>query len=78
MRNPPLAATLRRIGREGREAFYDGPVMRDIVGRLKALGGLHEAEDFAAQRSNWVEPITPRIAATTSTNARRTGKGWRR
>ena len=29
--NPPLAATLRRIGREGREAFYDGPVMRDIV-----------------------------------------------
>ena len=57
MRNPPLAATLRRIGREGREAFYDGAVMRDIVDRLKALGGLHEEEDFAAQRSNWVEPI---------------------
>jgi len=57
MRNPPLATTLRRIGREGREAFYDGPVMRDIVGRLKALGGLHEPEDFAAQRSDWVEPI---------------------
>jgi gamma-glutamyltranspeptidase / glutathione hydrolase len=58
MANPPLAATLRRIGREGREAFYDGAVMRDIVSRLKALGGLHEEEDFAAQRSNWVEPIT--------------------
>jgi gamma-glutamyltranspeptidase/glutathione hydrolase len=58
MRNPPLAATLRRIGREGREAFYDGPVMRDIVGRLKTLGGLHEPEDFAAQCSNWVEPIS--------------------
>lgn len=57
MRNPPLAAVLRRIGREGREAFYDGPVMRDILGRLKELGGLHEAEDFAAQRSDWVEPI---------------------
>ena len=57
MRNPPLAATLRRIGREGREAFYDGAVMREIVGRLKSLGGLHEEEDFAAQRSNWVEPI---------------------
>ena len=57
MRNPPLAATLRRIGREGREAFYEGAVMRDIVGRLKALGGLHEAEDFDAQRSEWVEPI---------------------
>jgi gamma-glutamyltranspeptidase / glutathione hydrolase len=57
MRNPPLAATLRRIGREGREAFYDGPVMAEIVDRLKALGGLHEAEDFAAQRAEWVEPI---------------------
>jgi gamma-glutamyltranspeptidase/glutathione hydrolase len=57
MRNPPLAATLRRIAREGREAFYDGPVMHEIVGRLKSLGGLHEEEDFAAQRSNWVEPI---------------------
>ena len=57
MRNPALAATLRRIGREGREAFYDGAVMRDIVGRLKELGGLHEEADFAAQRSEWVEPI---------------------
>jgi gamma-glutamyltranspeptidase / glutathione hydrolase len=58
MANPPLAHTLRRIGREGRSAFYDGPVMAEIVARLKSLGGLHEEEDFAAQRSNWVEPIT--------------------
>ena len=58
MANPPLAASLRRIGREGREAFYSGAVMRDILGALKARGGLHEEEDFAAQRSNWVEPIT--------------------
>jgi gamma-glutamyltranspeptidase/glutathione hydrolase len=57
MRNPALAATLRKIGREGREAFYAGPVMRDILGRLKELGGLHEEEDFAAQRAEWVEPI---------------------
>src|SRR5438128_4493721 len=57
MRNPALAATLRRIGREGREAFYSGAVMQDILGRLKELGGLHEEEDFAAQRSDWVEPI---------------------
>jgi gamma-glutamyltranspeptidase/glutathione hydrolase len=57
MKNPALAATLRRIGRDGREAFYAGSVMRDILGRLKELGGLHEAEDFAAQRSEWVEPI---------------------
>ena len=58
IKNAPLAATLRRIGRGGREAFYDGPVMRDILGRLQELGGLHEAEDFAVQRANWVTPIT--------------------
>src|SRR3984957_3668281 len=57
MRNPPLAKTLRRIGREGRDAFYEGAVARDIVNRLKELGGLHEEADFAAQRSEWVEPI---------------------
>jgi gamma-glutamyltranspeptidase/glutathione hydrolase len=57
MKNPPLAATLRRIGREGRGAFYDGAVMREIITRLKSLGGLHEEGDFAAQHSNWVEPI---------------------
>jgi gamma-glutamyltranspeptidase / glutathione hydrolase len=57
MRNPALAATLRKIGREGREAFYSGQVMRDILDRLKELDGLHEEEDFAAQKSDWVEPI---------------------
>ena len=58
MANPPLARTLRRIGREGRLAFYEGAVMHEIVARLKSLGGLHEEDDFAYQRSGWVEPIT--------------------
>jgi gamma-glutamyltranspeptidase / glutathione hydrolase len=57
MRNPALAATLRKIGREGRAGFYEGSVMADILGRLKELGGLHEEEDFDTQRCEWVEPI---------------------
>jgi gamma-glutamyltranspeptidase / glutathione hydrolase len=57
MRNPALAETLRKIGRKGRAGFYEGAVMQDIVGRLKELGGLHEPEDFADQRAEWVEPI---------------------
>jgi gamma-glutamyltranspeptidase / glutathione hydrolase len=57
MKNPPLARTLRRIGRDGRDAFYAGAVAGEIVARLKSLGGLHEEEDFAAQRAEWVEPI---------------------
>ena len=50
---PPCAASAAKAA----PAFYEGAVMRDIVGRLKSLGGLHEEEDFAAQRSDWVEPI---------------------
>ncbi|HEV8680095.1 MAG TPA: gamma-glutamyltransferase [Stellaceae bacterium] len=57
MKNAALACTLRRIGSEGRAAFYEGAVARDLVNRLKELGGLHEEADFAAQRSQWVEPI---------------------
>jgi gamma-glutamyltranspeptidase / glutathione hydrolase len=60
MRNPPLAKTLRRIGRDGRDGFYSGPVMRDIVMRLQALGGLHEEADFIGHRSDWVKPISAR------------------
>ncbi len=60
MRNPPLARTLRRIGGEGRDGFYTGPVMQDIVARLQALGGLHEEEDFIGHCSDWVEPISVR------------------
>ena len=55
---PALAATLRRIGREGRRGFYEGPVAADIVRRCNELGGLHTLDDFAAQRAEWVEPIS--------------------
>lgn len=56
--NPRLAGTLRRIADKGREGFYEGPVAADIVKKLASLGGLHTSEDFAAQKSDYVEPIT--------------------
>ena len=71
---PPCAGSATRAARRSTTA----PVMRDIVGRLKSLGGLHEEEDFAAQRSNGSSRSMPPIAATRSTNAHRMGRGWRR
>jgi gamma-glutamyltranspeptidase/glutathione hydrolase len=57
LKNPALAATLRRIARDGRSAFYEGAVAADIVKKLNSVGGLHTLDDFAAQRCEYVEPI---------------------
>jgi gamma-glutamyltranspeptidase/glutathione hydrolase len=57
-RNPKLAETLRTIAKQGRDGFYAGAVMEDLVGHLRALGGLHTPDDFAAQRCDYVTPIS--------------------
>ena len=55
---PALAKTLAEIGAKGRAGFYDGWVMDDMLTKLQSLGGLHQAEDFAATESTWVDPIS--------------------
>jgi gamma-glutamyltranspeptidase/glutathione hydrolase len=60
LRMPALAATFRRIAKEGRRGFYEGPVAADIVRRCTELGGLHTLEDLARHRSEWVTPVSAR------------------
>lgn len=56
-RQPELAETLRIVSRQGRAGFYEGAVAADMVERLRALGGLHALEDFAATKGDYVRPV---------------------
>ena len=57
-RQPELASTLRRIAGEGPDGFYKGPVAEDMVTSLRAKGGLHTLDDFAAVEGEYVAPIS--------------------
>lgn len=56
-RQPKLAKTLERIGREGPAGFYSGPVAEDMVAYLRGIGGAHSLQDFASAQGEFVEPI---------------------
>jgi gamma-glutamyltranspeptidase/glutathione hydrolase len=57
-RNPQLADTLAAIASGGRDAFYKGDIAQRIEKYLRANGGYLTAADFAAHRSEWVEPVS--------------------
>ncbi|MGY3697410.1 gamma-glutamyltranspeptidase/glutathione hydrolase [Bradyrhizobium sp. USDA 3240] len=57
---PALGRTLRRIAQHGREAFYAGEAADEMADILRGLGGAHSTEDFAAQSSDYVQPISAR------------------
>lgn len=58
LRQPLLAATLRRIGSDGADAFYRGDPGAEIARAVQAAGGVLSADDLAAHRGEWVEPIS--------------------
>ncbi|HEY1420446.1 MAG TPA: gamma-glutamyltransferase [Candidatus Dormibacteraeota bacterium] len=60
LRNPDLASVLRDIGRAGISGFYRGEIAAAIVSAIKRRDGLVTAQDMAAHRSYWVDPIAVR------------------
>jgi gamma-glutamyltranspeptidase/glutathione hydrolase len=59
-KQPELAETLKKIAKGGRDAFYKGDVAKDIVDKLRSVGGLHTMEDFEESRADYVTPISTR------------------
>ncbi|HEY6217839.1 MAG TPA: gamma-glutamyltransferase [Pyrinomonadaceae bacterium] len=57
-RQPNLARTLRTLAIGGRDAFYKGEIARAIVDYCEKNGGFISLADLAAQKSEWVEPIS--------------------
>jgi gamma-glutamyltranspeptidase/glutathione hydrolase len=56
-RAPGQAEVLKRIAKNGRDAFYTGEVAEDMLAALTALGGKHTAEDFANVACTRTDPI---------------------
>ncbi len=63
-RQPLLAATLRAVADGGRDAYYTGAVGAEIVRAVQGVGGVLSAEDLAAHRGDWVEPISTTYGGT--------------
>ncbi|MGN6547492.1 MAG: gamma-glutamyltransferase [Aureliella sp.] len=59
MRNPRLAATLRRIADLGAQEFYQGAIADQIDRYSRAQeGGLLRKSDLAAHKNQWVQPVS--------------------
>jgi gamma-glutamyltranspeptidase/glutathione hydrolase len=61
LRQPALAATLRRIAARGDRGFYQGPVADALVARMERGGGLIRHGDLRAYRARLVPPLQGRF-----------------
>jgi gamma-glutamyltranspeptidase/glutathione hydrolase len=57
LRQPDLAATLRRVRDAGPDGFYSGETADLIVAEMERGGGIMTHEDLAAYEAAWREPI---------------------
>lgn len=57
-RNPEQAATLRALAASKGREFYEGSLAQRLVAFAEQTGGYLTAADLAAQRSEWVKPIS--------------------
>lgn len=56
-RAPGQAEVLRRIAKQGCDAFYSGEIADDMLTTLNDAGGIHSTQDFADTRGNATTPV---------------------
>lgn len=56
-KNPYLANTYKELAKNGRDAFYKGPMAKTIAQFIKEQGGFLSYEDLASHTSQWVTPV---------------------
>ena len=55
---PLMAASLRIIAKQGREAFYTGELAERMVADVQRLGGILTLDDFAGYEAEWQEALS--------------------
>jgi gamma-glutamyltranspeptidase/glutathione hydrolase len=65
VRQAQLAASFRKIAKEGVEVFYQGEIAEKIASFLQKNGGWMTKEDLAAWKPRWREPISTRFQGYT-------------
>jgi gamma-glutamyltranspeptidase/glutathione hydrolase len=55
---PALAATLKRIAKNGRDEFYKGETAKKLVNYLQSKGGIITLEDLAQYEAKWRTALT--------------------
>jgi gamma-glutamyltranspeptidase/glutathione hydrolase len=60
--NEALARTLDLLRRDGRDAFYAGPVAAQVEVFSQRVGGWLDAADLARNAPSWVEPVSTTCA----------------
>ena len=76
LRNPDLARALRLIQKDGRDAFYRGPIGDALIARVQKGGGVMTHADLAEFESEWVEPISTNYHGFDVFQLPPPGQGW--
>ena len=76
LRNPDLARALRFIQKDGRDAFYRGPIGDALIARVQKGGGVMTHADLAEFESEWVEPISTNYHGFDVFQLPPPGQGW--